>query len=168
MTASDDRETRRPRKPATALQYAVRLLSARPYSEKKLREKLAARGYEPSEIGYALKRLCDERLLDDRRFAEEFVRARLSLRPRAAAVLARELRQRGIAAGLAKSVAEELAPRDSDAELARELVRRKQSAYKNLEPETRYRRLSSLLARRGFSYDTIRSVLREERHDPEE
>ena len=168
MTERDEAEKHRPRKPATALQYAVRLLSARPYSEKKLRDKLTGRGYDRSDIEYALQRLRGERLIDDRRFAEEFVRARLSLRPRAAAVLARELRQRGIAAGLAKSVAEELAPRDSDAELARELVRRKQSAYKNLEPETRYRRLSSLLARRGFSYDTIRSVLREERHDPEE
>jgi len=168
MTASDNRETRRPRKPATALQYAVRLLSARPYSEKKLREKLAAREYERGEIEYALRRLREERLLDDRRFAEEFVRARLSLRPRAAAVLMRELRQRGIAGPLAKSVAEELAPRDSDAELARELIRRKQTAYKNLDPEKRHRRLSSLLARRGFSYDTIRSVLREEYLEPEE
>ncbi|MDD5088272.1 MAG: regulatory protein RecX [bacterium] len=168
MMLRDDAEIRRPRNPATALQYAVKLLASRPYSEKKLREKLSTRGYESSEIGLALKRLRDERLLDDRRYAEEFVRARLSLRPRAAAVLVRELRQRGIAGPLAKSVADELAPRDSDMELARELIRRKQPSYKNLDPETRHRRLSGLLARRGFSFDTIRSVLRENALEPED
>lgn len=168
MTERGEAEKRRPRKPATALQYAVRLLSARPYSEKKLRDKLAGRDYDQSDIEYALRRLREERLIDDRRFAEDFVRARLSLRPRAAAVLARELRQRGIAATLARSVTEELAPRDSDEGLARELIRRKQSAYVNLDPITRHRRLSSLLARRGFSYDTIRTVLQKTDFDSED
>ncbi|MBU0508116.1 recombination regulator RecX [bacterium] len=151
----------RSRKTATALQYAVKLLSARPYSEKKLRDKLTGREYEPAEIEHALRRLREEKLLDDRRYAEDFVKTRLALRPRAAAILARELRQRGIASNLAKKVAEELAPRESDEELARELIRRKLSAYASLDPVTRHRRLASLLARRGFSYDTIRTVMRE-------
>jgi len=144
----------------TALQYAVKLLSSRPYSEKKLREKLGMRGYERSDIDLAIDRLRRERLLDDRRFAEDFVRARLATRPRAASALARDLRQRGIAARLAKEVAEEIAPHDMDEELAKELVRRKETMYLSLDPLTRRRRLAAFLARRGFSYDTIEKVLR--------
>ena len=149
------------RKPqGTALQHAVALLARRSYSERRLREKLAGRGYEAADIGQAIRRLREENLLDDRRYAEDFVRARLTLRPRAASVLARELRQRGIAAKLAQEVAAALAPRESDEELAHDLIRRRASLYSALDETTRRRRLAALLARRGFSYHIIQKVLR--------
>ncbi|MFZ5433805.1 MAG: regulatory protein RecX [Calditrichota bacterium] len=146
----------------TALQYAVKLLSSRSYSEAKLREKLLARGYEAGDIDYGLERLREKRLLDDRRYAEEFVRTRLTMRPRAASILIRELRQRGIAQRLAKQVTDELVPREANEDIARDLIRRKLAVYAKLDPMTRRRRLAALLARRGFPYDTIDKVLRNE------
>lgn len=144
---------------ATALQHAVKLLSARPYSAAKLREKLLLRGYPAPESDAAIRRLIAERLLDDRRFAEDFVRARIAAMPRSGGILSRELRQRGVSPAIAKEVVAALAPPDNDESLARELLRRKAKAYAGLDDLARKRRLSAFLARRGFSYATIRRVL---------
>ena len=146
----------------TALQYAVKLLAVRPYSERKLREKLLGRQYVTADVREAIERLRRERLLDDRRYAEDFVRARLQSRPRAGSRLVTDLLTRGIPLGLAKEVVVQLVPPTDEVPLARELVRRKQAQYGDLDKDTRWRRLAGLLARRGFSYDTIREVLGKE------
>jgi len=145
--------------PATALSHAVKLLSARPYSERKLREKLATK-FPRDEIDHAVRRLRAERLVDDERFAEDFVRARVATRPRSGFVLVRELMQRGIARSAAQEVVNRLVPAESHENLARELLARKQAMYRGLDEPTRRRRLTAFLARRGFSYEVIQKVLR--------
>jgi regulatory protein len=144
---------------ATALSAAVKLLSARPYSEKRLREKLANK-FSRDEISQAVRRLKSERLLDDVRYAEDFVRTRLVARPRSGFVLIRELMQRGIARSEAQDVVNRLVPEQSHEELARELLSRKQTMYRGLDEPTRRRRLTAFLARRGFSYEVIQKVLK--------
>ena len=158
MMTSEHREPRRPPK-GTALQYAVKLLSARPYSERKLREKLLERQYEAQDVREALERLRRERLINDRKYAEEFVRARMQARPRAGSRMISDLLARGIPLTLAKEVVAEVMPKTDEIPLAREFVRRKQAQYAGLDDDTRWRRLAGMLARRGFSYDTIREVL---------
>jgi len=145
--------------PATALSHAVKLLSARPYSEKKLREKLANK-FPRDEIDQAIRRLRAERLVNDGRYAEDFVRARVATRPRSGFVLVRELMQRGIARSAAQEVVNRLVPAESHENLARELLARKQAMYRGLDEPTRRRRLTAFLARRGFSYEVIQKVLR--------
>jgi len=145
--------------PATALSHAVKLLSARPYSEKKLREKLANK-FPRDEIDQAIRRLRAERLVNDGRYAEDFVRARVATRPRSGFVLVRELMQRGIARSAAQEVVNRLVPAESHENLARELLARKQATYRGLDEPTRRRRLTAFLARRGFSYEVIQKVLR--------
>ena len=138
----------------------MKLLSARPYTERKLKEKLYARKYATPEIRAALERLKRERLLDDRKYAEDYVRARMAARPRGATRMVTDLLARGIPLMLAKEVAAELMPKTDEVPLAREFVRRKQAQYAHLDDDTRWRRLAGMLARRGFSLDTIRKVLR--------
>ena len=154
------------RKPtATALQHAVKLLAARPYSERKLKEKLYDREFRTEEIRGALDRLKKERLLDDERFAADFVNARLISRPRAATALIRDLLARGIPMDVARKVVAAATESADEVALATELARRKLGHYHDLEPRARWRRLAGLLARRGFSPDTIRKVLRDVLHD---
>jgi regulatory protein len=145
----------------TALQYAVKLLSTRPYTERKLREKLYGRQYTTPEIRSALDRLKRERLLDDRKYAEDYVHARMAARPRAATRMVTDLLARGIPLALAREVTAELMPKSDELTLAREFVRRKQAQYAHLDEDTRWRRLAGMLARRGFSLDTIRAVLKQ-------
>src|SRR5438105_2390192 len=75
-----------------------------------------------------------------------------------------ELRARG----LSKEQAAEAATEDPDAELARarELAERKATRMTDLPLETRVRRLSGLLARKGFDPDTCRIVAKEAAGSP--
>lgn len=158
MRKTGDAE-RKPRQPVTALRAAVKLLSARPYSEKKLCEKLYGK-FPADEVSAAIHRLRAERLLDDRKYAEDFVRVRVAARPRSGFMLLRELAQRGIPRAIAQEVVNQIAPKDDDEKLARELLARKRNLYQDLDEPTRRRRLAAYLARRGFSYSVIEKVLR--------
>ena len=149
----------RGRQKASALNYAVRLLAMRPYSERKLREKLLARQYESREIREALVRLKRENFLNDRRYCEDYIRIQVRARPRAATRMVSDLLARGIPLTLAKEVVAELLPKTDELALATEFVRRKLAQYARLDDATRWRRLAGPLARRGFSYHTIRQVL---------
>jgi regulatory protein len=146
------------RKPA--LHYAVSLLSARPYSERKLTEKLRDRGYEVNEIAAAILRLKEKKLLDDRTFAVDFVHARCRSHPRGRASLIQDLISRGIPAQIAQEVVVELIADVDETELARRLVESKLAQYRDLDPERRKRRMAGLLARRGFRPQTIFSLLK--------
>jgi regulatory protein len=75
-------------------------------------------------------------------------------------LIAQELKQKGIAADI---ISEVVADIDDDAEyqLAYALAERKFRASAGLAPEKIYGRLASLLARKGFSSQTISAVYRE-------
>jgi regulatory protein len=141
------------------LKYAVKLLAQRPYSEKLLREKLRRFDYLPQEIESAIAELKQKRYLDDRQYAEDFVKMRISSRPRASSALVTELLSKGIGLALAKEVVDQLCTVGDEEKLARDLLARKQAQYASLEPHVRKRRLAALLARRGFRPDTIHRVL---------
>jgi regulatory protein len=146
------------RKPV--LHYAVSLLSARPYSERRLVEKLRDRGYEHAEITVAILRLKEKKLLDDRTFAVGFVHARCRSHPRGRASLIQDLIGRGIPALIAQEVVSELIADADETELARRLVESKLAQYRDLDPEVCKRRMAGLLARRGFRPQTIFTLLK--------
>ncbi len=150
-------ERKRPRE--EALPYAVKLLASRSYSTRKLREKLRTRGYENDEIEMAIQKLTEKNLLNDLRFAEGFVRTRIETHPRGKIALVRDLVGRGIKGDTAKLAVNENISTEQEFDLARELVRRKARQYENLDNDTRRRRLTTLLARRGFRPDTIYKIL---------
>ena len=71
MTRSSDHKDQ----PESARRAALLLLGRRDFSSAELRSKLLAKGYLEEAIGAAIEALRLERLLDDGRFLENFVRA---------------------------------------------------------------------------------------------
>jgi len=142
-----------------ALPYAVKLLASRSYSVRKLKDKLKTRGYEREEIEQAIAKLIERRLLDDQRFAEGFVRTRLESHPRGRMALTRDLLSRGVSGSVARATVDHAVDADQEFQLARELVERKGKQYSGLDSITRRRRLTALLARRGFRPDVISKIL---------
>ncbi|ABS02981.1 regulatory protein [Kineococcus radiotolerans] len=130
-----------------------------PRTRKQLAEKLAAKEVPAEIVVEVLDRFEEVGLVDDRAFAESFVHARRSGRGRRA--LAQELRRKGVDDETAAD-ALEVVDHDSQAEAARELVRRKLRSTAGLERAVRERRLFGLLARRGFPTDVVLRVVREE------
>lgn len=59
-----------------------------------------------------------------------------------------------------EKVLEEIVDNDEEYERALELAERKvNGSYKNDESDARYRKLSSFLMRRGYSFDIIKKVM---------
>ncbi len=142
-----------------ALNAALKLLSHRAYSERKLREKLQEKGFQPIAIRDALSACKEKEFVDDRSFARDFIEQRLETRPRAGHVLVRELLQRGISPAIAKEIVAEYVTTDIESESAQTLALKKWTQCARLGPDICFRRVSSYLARRGYNWETIRTAI---------
>lgn len=105
----------------------------------------------PSEIAEPLlTRFVEAQLIDDLQFAKSFVSSRIAAGGKSAALLRRELKQKGVSA---ERIDIALADLDLEQEfaLALKLTQSRYSRMAQLEPEVIRRRLFGLLLRRGFS-----------------
>jgi regulatory protein len=118
-------------------------------SRTELRQRLRQAGFEQEEIEGALVDLEQMGLVDDERFAREFVRDRVTTRLAGRRAIKAALRQKGVGADVADLA---LTEAGDDAENAAELAARKAARLVNLPPEVAYRRLYSLLLRRGYGH----------------
>lgn len=96
-------KTLRPGDENSARFRALRLLERRPHAAGELKRKLLQRGYEPVIVRAVIEKLTGIGLLNDEKFAGNFVRYRLSGAPRGPRRLAAELISRGVDRTLAES-----------------------------------------------------------------
>jgi regulatory protein len=126
---------------------------------------MARRGVPNDIAAEVLDRLTEVGLIDDAAYAQAWVTSRQRTRGLAPRALAGELRQRGVAEPL---IAEAVNAVDGEeiAATARTLVRRKVRTMAGLPREVKLRRLSGLLARKGYPSDVsiraVRDVLAEQ------
>lgn len=145
-----------------ATEAAVRYLGLRPRSTREITDYLHRKGYSPETVETAVGRLTARGYLDDAEFARWWAENRSQFRPRGPHLLRQELRRKGIATTTVDdTLAEQAETVDTDAQ-ALTLARNKLRSFhkSGLEPDVIARRLSGLLSRRGYGYDTVRTVLR--------
>lgn len=145
-----------------ATEAAVRHLGMRPRSTHEIRDYLHRKGYSPETVETAIDRLTERGYLDDLAFARWWAENRAQFQPRGPHLIRQELRRKGVtSATIDETLAEQAETVDTDAQalaLARNKLR---TLHKNgLEPDVITRRLSGLLARRGYGYDIVRTVLK--------
>ena len=149
------RRPKRERKPATAMQRALGLLTRREHSRKELTRKLVSRGVDAAEVEAAVDKLTGAGWQDDRRFAESLVRSRAAngygpLHIRA------ELGTHDLPAEVRQSALDEF---EGDwTEIARDLVERRFARIE--DPRLRERKAGDYLLRRGFPSDVVRAAIR--------
>lgn len=139
----------------TAYQQALRLLKDRPRSSNDIRRRLEKKAVSPLMIEQVLERLQHNGLVDDPRFAQDWIENRNEFRPRSRRVLALELRQRGLDDQVIEQALQGL---DEEA-LALRAARKRASRLEGLGNLEFRHRLSGFLGRRGFSYEIIRMVV---------
>ena len=106
----------------------------------------ASRTRSPTTV---LDRYDEVGLIDDAAFSRAWVSSRHHGRGLARRALASELRQRGVDAEVASVALEDLDP-DTEAATARSLVERRLRSMGSAPPEMIFRRLVSMLARKGY------------------
>lgn len=155
------------------LDKVLRLISHRPRSEKEVRDYLKKKiwklefgnwKFHKSKVDVK-KKLIDEvmralkkqKLIDDKAFVAWWVEQRSTFRPRGKFGLTMELRQKGIDKTIIKKAIDKV----DELSLATKLAQKKLKAYKNLTREEFYQKMTAFLSRRGFSWETIKTVIDE-------
>jgi len=131
------------------LDKTYRFLSYRPRSEREIRNYLKKKNASDEIVQKIVKKLKKLRLIDDLVFCRWWIEQRITFRPRGKFALQVELRQKGIDSEMAKKVIEAMV---DEVKLAKKVIQGKKANRQ---------KLSALLARRGFSWEIIRQVLKE-------
>lgn len=140
-----------------AITAALNLIAFRPRASGELARKLREKGYAAEAASIAVERMRDLGYLNDARFAERWVENRQEHRPRSARMLQQELRQKGVDAETVAEVLDEAEIDEVGDALA--LAQKKSAGMSALDQQTRHRRISGFLARRGYGFEVIRKVL---------
>jgi len=145
---------------------ALRILGHRFNSIHELKRKLAAKAFSPDEIAATIKRLVDEKWLDDERYAGALVRVRARKRVGRLSIR-RELRAAGVdddaaAAALSDNIAPD-EERDQLVALCQKKIRlltnRHGAAF--FETGEGRNKLTTYLLRQGYEIGLVMDVMRE-------
>lgn len=145
---------------AAARQIVLKQLTLGPRTRKQLADKLRERDCDDALAARVLDRMTDVGLIDDQAFAEMLVRSKQAGRGLAKRALAQELRQKGVDD---ETVSQALGSIDPESERARaeQLAAKKMRTMGGLDPQVQSRRLSGVLARKGYPLSVVYAVVRE-------
>ena len=145
----------------TAYNYALNLLSARPYAISALHRKLIQKEYSAADADDAIRRLVDNGLLNDAKYAEQYARSKIVSSGVSRRRLSQDLYRKGIKGDVATTaIANVIADEEIDtAAVVEQVARKKLAQLGDLEPLVLRRRLFAFLARRGYDVDEIKRVV---------
>jgi len=136
---------------------ALRFLSFRSRSEKEIRDYLERKIRNQKDlVNRIIKRLKEQKLIDDQAFAAWWCLQRNQFRPRGKRMLTNELWQKGVDDQIAREVVEEMVDEEK---LARKIIQKKIKTLQKLSFKDRKQKLTQFLARRGFSWEAIKKII---------
>lgn len=144
-----------------AKNYVYMLLSRRMYSAKEIQDKLKRQGYTDDIIEDVISKMENYGYVNDKTFAEEWVRSRISNNPKGRMVIKHELANKGIEEDVIETVLNENFSESVQHDLALDLARKKIKSYKDDDKNSVKRKLYAFLGRHGFNYGVIKNVLEE-------
>ncbi len=143
-----------------AMTLALYALAPRAKSRAELHTQLLKRGVEAEISSAVLDSLELQGLLNDLEFAQLWSESRRRQKKLSSSVITQELRSKGVAPDIIEEV---MQGTDLDAEyqMAFEMAERKYRSCAHLDQMVIYRRVHSLLARKGFSNQITERIMRE-------
>lgn len=145
---------------AVARAVVLRQLTGSPKSRSQLEQALRRKGCPDDVAATVLDRFEEVGLVDDEAYAQMLVRSKQSGRGLARRALQHELRAKGVDDEIARGVLDTMEP-DDEREIARGLVEKKLRSMHGLDRQVQVRRLSGLLARKGYGAEVSRQVITE-------
>lgn len=145
-------------RPISALDKALRLLSARAYSSGELNQRLIRAGYPPEEAAAAVEECRQRHYLDDRMFAEDCAGMWLE-RGHGTRSIRNKLRQRGVSSELAADVLSLSSEHETEA-ACRAIESKLASLLREKDLRKRKAKALRFLAARGFSGDAVGEAMK--------
>ena len=143
-----------------AREYALRLLEYRERSEQEIEERMARKNYDERLIKSTIKSLKNHNLVNDRRFARMWAESCLR-RSYGRWKVQSDLNKKGIDEEIVEEVLRESYSKVDEVQIALALIQKKWPFLKE-EKNTLLRRVSDFLKRRGFPFEVIAEVIRQQ------
>lgn len=142
--------------------YALNLLSYRARSKKEIIDKMKQYGYEDNNIEITIEMLEKYEYINDYEFAKLLIKDKQNFKKAGKILLKQELFKKGIDKNIIEEVIRDNTDEESEYEMALELAKKKlNSSYKNDEKQAQYRKLYSLLQRKGYGGSLVGKVVKE-------
>lgn len=146
----------------TIQDYCLKLLSLRPRSKKEIKNKLErfarSNGITLRIVNDVIIHLSSENLINDKGFCRWWIDQRKSFRPKGIRVIKIELLNKGVEKEVIDEVLSD-SEKPDEFEMALQVVNKKKYYYKNLSCLKLKSKISDLLYRRGFDWDTTKRVI---------
>lgn len=123
--------------------------------------RLKQKGHRGFIIARAIDELKEKNFLDDKVFAKLWIGDRMSLKPSGKNLIVRELKSKGLDDESIDAAFREYEGVFDEYEMALPLARRKLQQLKGAGEEKAKKKLLDFLSRRGFSYNTIWKIIKE-------
>lgn len=143
-----------------AREYALRLLEYRERSEQEIKERMARKNYNERSIKSTIKFLKNHNLVNDRRFARMWAESCLR-RSYGRWKVQSDLNKKGIDREIVEEVLRESYSKVDEVQIALALIQKKWPFLKQ-EKDALLRRVSDFLKRRGFPFEVIAEVIRQQ------
>ncbi|WP_077324622.1 recombination regulator RecX [Virgibacillus siamensis] len=137
---------------------AINFLSYRMRTKKEIYDYLVKKEVDDEHITQIMKQLTEEKLINDRQFAEAFVRTRIDTTRKGPMLVKRELMEKGVSPQLAAE-AVDLYTYEIQYARAEKWVRKKLTASKSKSFKQQVQQLQGTLMQKGFTRDVIQDVL---------
>jgi regulatory protein len=151
---STAQQSRKAKEPKGCHERALGLLAVRMRSRRELQDRLKRAGFDAEEVDDVLDRLERVGLIDDDRFANQLAQHAAGVNRSGSRAIASALYAKGVARETIDRVVAD-AGEDEEAR-AQALASSSVGRLRGLPPPTAYRRLTSLLLRRGYDPDVAR------------
>jgi len=137
----------------------LKFLSFRPRSEFEINEYLLRKNVGEETRKMVLQKLKQLQLINDEAFARWWLEQRSTFRPSGTRLVKYELRRKGVAEELIKTLLAEERPKVADVLLAEKLAVKKLPRLKNLPEKEIKQKLYVSLAQKGFSFEVIEETV---------
>ena len=140
---------------------SLKLLTFRPRSKKEILDWLERKKILPTLQKQILGKLEELNFINDEEFVKWWLEQRISFRPMGRRRIEMELKQKGIDKETIVKLLNCLIATTTEKELAKKAVEKKLRLWQNLPSDEFCQKLTGFLARRGFSWETIKEVVDE-------
>ena len=138
---------------------ALKMLGRRELSELQIRQRLVRKGHAEDEIDDAVRRLKDERALDDRRVAGAIARTEVVIKRRGRSRVLRQIEQAGIPASVARDAVAEVFGDVDDEALMQAALGKRLRGDRPIADRREFERLFRYLTAQGFDSTRILKAL---------
>ncbi|WP_187264552.1 regulatory protein RecX [Pontibacter beigongshangensis] len=150
------------KKSYTPKQALLKVASYCAYQERtqqEVRTKLYSYGLSPDEVEELIVRLSQEKLLDEERYAQAFVRGKYGLKKWGRRKIMQGLKAKGISDYCIKQGLKEIDPEQYEQNLLH-LLEKKNSTEKEKNPFLRRQKLAYFLMSKGYENDLVNDALK--------